>query len=242
MSSTPIAEVVFRGIIGEGMRAPVVRMPVHLNDEVLSDCVNVVVMFAVCDKLNESCTLSVPTVNLLNDVLNKKLSLSNDVNTRMNDVNCESICINAAITRSKSACQPDTNEVDSNATDMCGSRDNNVDHNSDEQFIDVDESNNNIREDIGSTNSKEFANEQLSDTTLSKLWTHARRGKAGYFIKNELLFHKVKRCGQILELLVIPTPRREGHHPLGACRLSLFGSPYQGTYHYVRFVLGEYYA
>ena len=83
LSLTPIAEVVFRGIIGEGMRAPVVRMPVRLNDEVLSDGDNIVVMFAVCDKLNESCTLSVPTVNLLNDVLNKKLSMSNDVNTRM---------------------------------------------------------------------------------------------------------------------------------------------------------------
>jgi transposase InsO family protein len=209
LSLTPIAEVVFRGIIGEGMRAPVVRMPVRLNDEVLSDDDNIVVMFAVCDKLNESCKLSVPIVNLLNDVLNKKLSMCNAVNTRMNDVNCESIRINAAITRSKSACQPDTNEVDSNVTDRRGSRDSNVDHISDEQFIDVDESNNTIRDDNGSTNSKEFANEQLSDPTLSKMWTHARRGKAGYLIKNELLFHKVKRCGQILELLVIPTPRRE---------------------------------
>jgi len=55
----------------------------------------------------------------------------------------------------------------------------------------------------------EFAHEQLSDTTLSKMWTYARQYKAGYFIKHDILFHKVKRFGQSLELLVIPTARRE---------------------------------
>jgi len=79
---------VFRGIIGEGMRAPLVRMPVRLNDEVLSDDDNMSVMFAVCDELNESCILSIPTVNMLNDVLNKKLlSTYNDINIHNNDMN-----------------------------------------------------------------------------------------------------------------------------------------------------------
>jgi len=75
---------------------------------------------------------------MLNDVLNKKLSTCNDINIHNNDVNHESICINAVVTRSQSECSPVINQSDSNVSDVCESHDSYVSHISDESFIDVD--------------------------------------------------------------------------------------------------------
>jgi len=107
-------------------------------------------------------------------------------------VNDESLCINAVVTRSQSECSPVINQSDSNVSDVCESHDSVVSHISDESFNDVDESNVTIRFifTIGVTNSKEFAREQLSDTTLPKIWTHARQCKAGYFIKHDILLDR----------------------------------------------------
>ena len=206
----PIAEVVFRGIIGEGMCAPLVRIPVRLNDELLSNDDDVIVLFAVCDELNETCILSIPTVNLLNDVLNKKLLACNDVSSLNRDaIGGESPCVNAVVTRSQSAVKPVIADACNNDSETHESCDSEVYHGSDETFIDVDESITNIRSDIGIANADAFADEQRSDPTLSVSWTLARQDKAGFSIENSLLFHKIKRFGRILKLLVIPKPRRE---------------------------------
>jgi Integrase core domain/Integrase zinc binding domain len=210
LSLKPIAEVVLRGIIGKGMSAPLVRMPVRLNDELLSNNDDVNVLFAVCDELNETCILSIPTVNLLNEVLNKKLLACDDVSSFDSDVKGgESPCVNAVVTRSQSAVKPVIGNTYNNDCETYESHDDDVYKDKDETFIDVDESIKIIRSDIGIANADAFADEQKSDPTLSVSWTFARQDKAGFIIENGLLFHKVKRFGQTLKLLVIPKPRRE---------------------------------
>ena len=210
MTVTPVAEVVFRGVVGEGIRAPLIRLPVRVNDDLLSDDDNVTVIFAVCDDLNETCILSVPTVNLLNEVLNKKLmSVDNSDTVSGNDVHIVSTNVNAVVTRSQSLNQQITTHVDGNVSDNNSDGDTVIDNNSDVTFIDVDEPIVNIRSDIGVSNASEFAVEQQNDLTLSSKWKLARQNKADYFVKDGLLFHKLTRFGQLLELLVIPTSRRE---------------------------------
>jgi len=94
----PIVEVEFRGIIGEPVRAPIIRIPVRLNDEVLDENDNVSVMFAVCANLNESCILSIPTLCTLTDILNNKSCL-NSYNVCDNVANDNSV--SAVLTRSQ---------------------------------------------------------------------------------------------------------------------------------------------
>ena len=153
-------------------------MPIRLDDDLLSDGDNVTVMFAVCNELNETCILSVPTVNLLNDVLNKKLLVCNNDNISESDSSHVSGGVNAVVTSSQSVCQPVVDEVETTESDVhesCNDNDNDVDH-SDVTFIDVDEAVN-IRSDIGVSNGKDFAYEQQNDHTLSTMWIYARRVK-----------------------------------------------------------------
>jgi len=146
----------------------------------------------------------------LNEILNKKLSSCENVNIVQSDVDCVSTCVNAVVTRSQTACKPVIPDNDCDTSDVSESCDNDVmNHDSDETFIDVDEPIINIRSDIGVSNASDFTREQQADPSLSSTWALANQNKAGYFVKNELLFHKVKRFGQTLELLVIPTSRRE---------------------------------
>jgi hypothetical protein len=211
LSVIPVAEVIFRGVIGESVRAPLVRIPVRLNDASLSEDDNVNILLAVCDELNETCILSVPTVNLLNDVVNRKLLSRDHIRVSNGDADCLSTCVNAVVTRSQSVNQPLMNEsiINSSDLDTLESRDDNDNQSIEGSYIDVDDSICNIRSEVGVANASEFACEQRNDPTLEIMWTFARQNKAGYFVKNDLLYHKVKRFGRILELLVIPTPRRE---------------------------------
>ena len=51
--------------------------------------------------------------------------------------------------------------------------------------------------------------EQISDPSLKPLWHLAKLNKGGYFIKDDLLFHKDKVEGLNVDQLVIPSSRRE---------------------------------
>jgi hypothetical protein len=69
----PVGEVSLKGIIGKSVCAKLVQLHVQLADDTLSSDDYVVLAFAVCSELNETCILSIPAVNVLNDVLNRKL-------------------------------------------------------------------------------------------------------------------------------------------------------------------------
>jgi len=82
--------------------------------------------------------------------------------------------------------------------------------NSDVTFLDIDEPVINVRFDIGVSNATEFSKEQLADVYLDQAWQLARLNKSHYFVRDNLLYHTLKRCEQELELLVVPTARRDG--------------------------------
>ena len=196
----PIGEVEFRGIIGEPVRAPIIRIPVRLNDEVLDENDNVSVMFAVCANLNESCILSIPTLCSLTDILNSKSC-----------VDSYNICDNIASDNSVSAVltRSQAREQESLANTVAASSGDLDIDTSDVTFLDIDEPAINVRSDIGVSNATEFSKEQLSDVTLAQAWQLARLNKSHYFVRDNLLFRTLKRCEQELELLVVPTARRD---------------------------------
>ena len=196
----PIGEVEFRGIIGEPVRAPIIRIPVRLNDEVLDENDNVSVMFAVCANLNESCILSIPTLCSLTDILNSKSC-----------VDSYNICDNIASDNSVSAVltRSQAREQESLANTVAASSGDLDIDTSDVTFLDIDEPAINVRSDIGVSNATEFSKEQLADVTLAQAWQLARLNKSHYFVRDNLLFRTLKRCEQELELLVVPTVRRD---------------------------------
>jgi len=75
--------------------------------------------------------------------------------------------------------------------------------------LDIDEPVINVRSDIGVSNATEFSKEQLADVTLAQAWQLARLNKSHFFVRDNLLYHTLKRCEQELELLVVPTARRD---------------------------------
>lgn len=204
MDIDPVGEVEFRGIIGEPVKAPIVRLPIRLNDDTLSDEDNVMVMFAICTNLNESCIISAPTMYSLNDIFNAKLCLNTN-GSRDNDMS-----IVSAVTTRSQACSNVVNAQNENYSNECSDDIHApVDDDSDEAFIDVDNISANIRSDLGVDNAIDFAKEQHEDQTLFPAWQLARVNKSNYFIRDNLLFHKIKRCEQTLELLVVPHLRRK---------------------------------
>ena len=57
-------------------------------------------------------------------------------------------------------------------------------------------------------NTDDLIQEQINDPTLTGFWSLARKGKGGYYIKNDMLFHLGTVAGQNCEQLCVPTVRR----------------------------------
>jgi hypothetical protein len=70
----PIGEVSLKGIIGKPVCATLVQLHVQLADDILSSNDYVALAFAIGSELNETCILSIPAVDVFNDVLNRKLT------------------------------------------------------------------------------------------------------------------------------------------------------------------------
>ena len=200
----PIGEVTFKGIIGSPITAPLICLRVQISDDVMSDDDYIPVIFAVCSEVNETCILSIPTVNQLTDKLNRNI-IRASVNV---------------VTRSQAKAQPLPSIITESIDNEIMSKDTNTDgtmlnrNNTDidnDIFIDVDVVKlPDIESESAITNAREFASEQQRDETLSCAWKLARRDKSGYVIKDELLYHTEKRCGQIFDALCVPHSRRLG--------------------------------
>ena len=124
------------------------------------------------------------------------------------------------VTRSQAKAQPLPSIITESIDNEIMSKDTNTDgtmlnrNNTDidnDIFIDVDVVKlPDIESESAITNAREFASEQQRDETLSCAWKLARRDKSGYVIKDELLYHTEKRCGQIFDALCVPHSRRLG--------------------------------
>jgi hypothetical protein len=196
-------EVSLKGIVGRPVCAKLVWLHVQLADDWLSTDDYTSLMFAVCSELNETCILSIPAVNALNDVLNGKL-VRNSVTPTVNSDSVDDVMGSYVVTRSQAQYQrAHCNDVkSSDATDTAGD--------SADAFFDVDVINlPDVKSEVGIANAREFANEQRQDESLAFAWKLARLQKAGYVVKDELLYHREKRFGQIIHALCVPTSRRQ---------------------------------
>jgi len=61
---------------------------------------------------------------------------------------------------------------------------------------------------LSSESHSELSNKQMADTTLATCWKMAKKGKGGYFILNDVLYHKDKVEGQLVSQLCLPQSRR----------------------------------
>jgi transposase InsO family protein len=207
-----IGEVSLKGVVGKPVNASLVRLCVRLDDDVLSAVDDIVLIFAVCSELNETCILSIPAVNNLNYSLNHKLAQNSPVvcKPNENDVNAENDANAFVVTRSQAKCLPSSYNVNDTSDVANNSVVQNVDRNSDNSFIDVDTvAIPTVKSEFGAVNAHDFAMEQQQDETLAPAWKLARLNKAGYFVKNEFLCRTEKRCGQALEVLCVPESRRQ---------------------------------
>ena len=141
----------------------------------------------------------------------------------------------------------DSDSVDNcnNAVNACGTDvvltsegDNECDvvhSNSNDNTLDVDEAvNNDVDDDnddgdvisehkddsSGLASCSEVAREQRDDKSLSSCWKLAERGRGGFVVKDDLLYHRAKILGQSFLQLVVPLSRREhvlkmGHDTFG---------------------------
>jgi len=57
--------------------------------------------------------------------------------------------------------------------------------------------------------SGEVAREQRDDRSLAGCWKLAERGKGGFLVKENLLYHQAKILGKSFFQLVVPSSRRE---------------------------------
>jgi hypothetical protein len=78
----------------------------------------------------------------------------------------------------------------------------------DESFLDVESVENNLI-DHSVASISDLQREQLADDTLEGCWQMAKCGKGQFFfVKDDLLFHQEKLCGQTIEGLMVPKGRR----------------------------------
>jgi hypothetical protein len=203
-----IGEVSLKGIVGRPVCAKLVRLRVQLADDWLSADDYISLMFAVCSELNETCLLSIPAVNALNDVLSGKL-VRDSVTPSVKSNPVDDVLGSYVVTRSQAQYQrAHCNDVESSdATDTAGD---NAD-----AFVDVDVINiPDVKSEVVIANAREFANEQRQDESLTFSWKLARLQKGGYVVKDELLYHREKRCDQFIHALCVPTSRRQRIFPL----------------------------
>jgi len=61
---------------------------------------------------------------------------------------------------------------------------------------------------LTSESHSELSNEQMADTTLATCWKMAKKGKGGFLILNDVLYHKDNVEGRLVSQLCLPQSRR----------------------------------
>ena len=235
-----IGRAQIRGIVGNAVTADLIKLQIRLSDDVDEKCFADAV-FAVCANVNESCILSMPTVNMLVNKANNAMCTSELVKVSVDGMKAEAydryagiansdvINVNAVVTRSQAKTQPKRPTVDSlrepsvndsiaNVSEVSidtGTGINNRikgDDDSDNgcELIDVDAPLCNISSELGASNAHDFAEEQRNDVSLGEAWKFARDGKAGYSVREGLLYHQEFCGGNEIHALVMPEARRLG--------------------------------
>jgi hypothetical protein len=201
----PVCGVVkVRGLFGSPVDAELSHITLAMSDD--TRCA-VRVMCAVSDLIHEELIVPADVVDSLNDRYNQYLSTE-----------VRSDCASLSHFSENASCD---NGTENDVARPCNKTDEVVVHNSpiiddnattspnsdDESFLDVESVENNLI-DHSVASVSDLQREQLADDTLKGCWQMAKCGKGQFFIKDDLLFHHEKVCGQTIEGLVVPKGRR----------------------------------
>ena len=93
-------------------------------------------------------------------------------------------------------------------------------HDVDEDISDINDGGDISTSDCSLSSSSEVAQEQRNDPSLSGCWKLADKGRAGFLVKDNLLYHHIQIMGQDFYQLVVPESRRAhllkmGHDSFG---------------------------
>jgi len=155
----------------------------------------------VCEGLNLDLILVAYIVTKLNLVRNELSNVSDMVDV---DIDVINVTANNAVAAADDAMGTDQ-QVDVN--DMNDSVD---------KVLNGDDVNNLINDDddhetaqsTRTANTRQIIQEQREDRSLSNCWSLPKRDKAGYFVRNGILYRKEKILGQEFEQLCLPKTRR----------------------------------
>ncbi len=187
-----------RGLFGSPVDAELSQITLALSDD--TRC-TVRVMCAVSDLIHEELIVLAEVIESLNDRYNHYLTAE-----------VQSDCGKTI------SCDDDK---DDSVTLHCGKTDVAVDKNlpiiannstssqnsDDGSILDVESVENNLI-DHSIASVSDLQREQLADDTLKGCWQMTKCGKGQFFIKDDLLFHQEKVCGQTIEGLMVPIGRR----------------------------------
>ena len=157
----------------------------------------------VCEGLNLDLILVADIVTKLN-LAKGDFTSANPVNTVDKDANDDvaTDVINATVNHT----------VDDNL--LMNNQSDNVDDDNAAEVLYADDVNDGVNDgDIGNvatrtTNTEQLIKEQHEDKSLANCWSLAQRDKAGYFVRDGILYRKEKLLGQEFEQLCLPTSRR----------------------------------
>jgi len=156
----------------------------------------------VCENLNLDLILVADIVTKLSLVRNK---LSNDMPDTVDvDVDVVNVTANNAVAAADDAVgtdqQDDVNDMNDSADEVLNGDDVNNLINED----DDDEATQSTR----TANTQQIIQEQHEDRSLANCWSLAKRDKAGYCVRNDILYQKEKILGQEFEQLCLPKTKR----------------------------------
>ena len=188
-------KVVVRGALGDSVCAPLVNLQLRLPGA--TDFANVTCV--VCEGLNLDLILVADIVTKLN-LAKGDFTSANPMNTVDEDANdyVAIDVINATV----------NNTVDDNL--LMNNQSDNVDDDNAAEVLNADDVNDG---DVGNVatrtaNTEQLIKEQHEDKSLANCWSLAQRDKAGYFVRDGILYRKEKLLGQEFEQLCLPKSRR----------------------------------
>jgi len=190
----PFGKVIVRGALGDPVCAALVNLKLRLPE--VSEYTGVTCV--VCDGLNLDLILAADIVTKLSLVRNE---LSNDMSDLVNvDVNMTAINAAAVVNDAVGTDQDDVNDMNDSADDVLNG--------DDVGSLITDDDNDEFTQSTRTANTQQIIQEQHEDRSLANCWSLAQRDKAGYFIKDSILYRKQKILGQEFEQLCLPKTRR----------------------------------
>jgi len=186
-----LGEAKLRGLACEVIPVDLVSLKMRMSQGNTYYCN---VTCAVCEDLNNDLILGSDIVDKLNTTLLREQC------DMINVINVDDTCGN--------------DDVTVNADDVCNVSvddevavvDNVDDRNDSSHVSEVDE--NEVSSDPNRASAEVLRAEQMADKSLAGCWSLASRDKAGYFVRDGILYHHEKILGQNFEQLCLPYCRR----------------------------------